>query len=69
MMALRRHALEGAGGSSSAPPAGSKDRFRCPRGVRAGSARMDRLVLVQALPRQHELLANHSDARRSFRTA
>ena len=48
MMALWRRALEGAGGSSSASPAGSKDRFRCPRGVRPGSARIDRLVLVQA---------------------
>eukprot|EP01044_Picomonas_judraskeda_P029449 COSAG03_NODE_10199_length_665_cov_2.337456_1_plen_43_part_10 len=43
MMALLRPALEGGGGGSSDPRAGSEGGFRCrPHGVRAGSARIDR---------------------------
>ena len=53
-------ALEGGGGGSSDPPAGSEDGFRCrPHGVRAGSARIDRVGLAQA--RRHSAM---SDARR-----
>ena len=55
MMALRRPALVGGGNGSSAPPAGSLGGVRCrSHGVRAGSAHVDRLVLVQALPRQRD---------------
>jgi hypothetical protein len=39
----------GGGGGSSDPPAGSDDGFRCrSHGVRAGSARIDRVGLAQA---------------------
>jgi hypothetical protein len=49
MMALLRPALEGAGDGSSDPRAGSEGGFRRrPHGVRAGSARIDRVGLAQA---------------------
>ena len=59
MMALLRPALEGAGDGSSDPRAGSEGGFRClSHGVRAGSARIDRVGLAQA--RRHSAI---SDAR------
>ena len=52
----------GGGGGSSDPPAGSEDGFRCrSHGVRAGSARIDRVGLAQARRR-----SAMSDARRQL---
>ena len=55
----------GGGGGSSDPPAGSEDGFRCrSHGVRAGSARIDRVGLAQAWRRSVVSDASGSEGRR-----